>query len=57
MTASPVMRAISSGVTSGEAAKPYWPLTMTRTPKPKLFWSVTKGTSSTVVLPRWGEKS
>ena len=28
---------------------------VTRTPNPKLFWSVTKGTSSVILLPRWGE--
>ncbi len=54
-TASRVMRAISSEFTNGDAAKPYWPFTITRTPNPKLFRSVTNGTSSVILPPRWAE--
>src|ERR1051325_7103359 len=56
MTASPVTRAISSGVTTGEDAKPHAPFTMTRTPKPKLESSVTLGTASVFPVPRSGER-
>ncbi len=56
MTASPVTRAISSGVTTGDEAKPHAPLTITRTPKPKLESSVTFGTASVLPVPRSGDK-
>src|ERR1035441_4578003 len=53
-TASPTMRAISSLVTSGEAAKPHAPSTITRTPKPNEPPSDTTGTSSVLPVPRSG---
>src|ERR1039458_10222486 len=53
-TASPTMRAISSWVTSGEAAKPHAPSTITRTPKPNEPPSDTTGTSSVLPVPRSG---
>ncbi len=56
ITASPVTRAISSGVTMGDDAKPHAPLTITRTPKPKLESSVTFGTASVLPVPRSGER-
>src|SRR6185295_1837965 len=54
--ASRVMRAISAVVTIGDAANPHWPLTITRTPNPKLWRSLTNGTSSVAVPPRCGER-
>src|SRR5665647_1642525 len=47
---------ISSGVTMGDDAKPHAPLTITRTPKPKLESSVTLGTASVLPVPRSGER-
>ena len=48
-------RAISSGVTIGDDAKPQAPFTITRTPKPKLESSVTFGTASVFAVPRSGD--
>src|ERR1022692_3188164 len=48
------MRAISSGFTCGDAAKPHAPSTITRTPNPKLPPSAAEGTSSVLPVPRSG---
>ena len=54
-TASRVIWAIDSWVTTGDAANPQAPFAITRTPKPKLVSSETNGASRVLLPPRSGD--